>query len=665
LIDNPNPDEKSIVAQVIEYYKYFIKGAANEQLLKVIFDNMRVANQLRQLRARYAYDASELLEWIAAKKAIFGNPDFPNFTEGLVDTIANFNEYLRVEKAEKNSKIVSLEALLQQIQSQTLNYGMKPFEPAPGQDIPSIKGAWHELESVEAGYKNAALTKYELFLRMDYNVRLFNSRAARVEAWMEENSVVFDASHSLHSAGSKRSFRMSTRRRSANNATIASVYPSVEECDTKLDAFAIFDNNFQAVSGNVSDLADIAAKITPEHGSYPQVVEELQHLQEKLSGLRNSGDQYKKDVQQDKENALKINALHKDFYVQAENLLFKIEGLEELVNLPVLEGSEEGLRELASLLSGKFAKTFEEAKDNVEELKTMAATLIAAGKSLNRDPSSFDSLLEELSSKFNARTGSLNLKIGVVRKHEDLKAHFAQKADEFAALTRSTSDQISGLSGTLENQLSQLASIEAGYRAAGPEKLAAAAEAWNQMEAAGILVCKNSTETIYSLNSRHAAILNSFSSGSTNITKLIAERDGAKAEDAARLEEIRKVFNFFDVDGNKVLRNDEFHQAVEGLGLIASEEKIQGFFSQYADASRGGVSFERFVDFVRANSASGSGKGDILNAFVTVVKSAPVITERDISTTFADNPQLVMEALADFPSGDGFDYRAYVDSLFA
>ena len=101
------------------------------------------------------------------------------------------------------------------------------------------------------------------------------------------------------------------------------------------------------------------------------------------------------------------------------------------------------------------------------------------------------------------------------------------------------------------------------------------------------------------------------------------------------------------------------------MGIVADEASVHSFFTTYADASRSGVTFESFVDFVKTKSVSGSGKKDVLNAFITLTKSAPVVTEREVGVTFSENPDLIMNALRDFPSGDGFDYRAYIDNLFA
>jgi len=184
------------------------------------------------------------------------------------------------------------------------------------------------------------------------------------------------------------------------------------------------------------------------------------------------------------------------------------------------------------------------------------------------------------------------------------------------------------------------------------------------MEAAGILVCKNTSETIYSLQAVYQATVDSFGKTAANLTSLIAARDGAKAEEAERLNEIRKAFDFFDVDHNKVLRDTEFAQACEGLGLLVDEHTVQQYYGANCDHSKGGIVFERFVEFVKENSSSGTGKNDVLNAFTTLSKST-VLTEDVIKSTFAENPELILSALNDHKTADGFDYKSYVDSLFA
>jgi hypothetical protein len=637
LLDNPAPDEKSIIAYVIEYWRLFSKGQANEQLLKIIFDSLKVANQIKALGDRYNFDAAELLAWIADKKAKYGDTTFPDYTEGIVDAIGSFNEYTKTDKSAEKGKLVALEALLQQIDSQTREYGFKEFVPTAGQDLPSIKGEWASLGVVEDAYKAEAVSKYDRFLRYDYNVRLFDSKLARMNSWIDENAAVF-AGNQLGS--------------------------TVEDIDAKLDAYAIYKTNFASLKDSEAELKGIGSKVGKEHHGSGHIAEALGAVSSKLKALSDAGNVYQANLHVARDNIVKLNNLQKSYYVKAEELLFKIEGLEELISMPVLEGSEEGLNELSNLLGDLFSRRFNEVQDGVNEFKAVAATLIAGGKTLSRDANLYDDLLTELQSKLNARNRSLAMKIGVVRKDEELKVAFADAATNVTSISATTSASVGRLSGTLEAQLSSLNSIDASFRADGGAALNSAKEAWAAMEAAGILVCKNTSETIYSLQSAYQATVEGFGKTAGNIHALIAARDGAKAEEAERLNEIRKAFDFFDVDHNNVLRDTEFAQACEGLGLLVDETTVGAFYNSNVNSAKGGLVFEKFVEFVKENSSSGTGKADVLNAFTTLSKST-TLSEDVIKSTFAENPELILSALNDYKTAAGFDYKAYVDSLFA
>ena len=245
-----------------------------------------MSNQLRELSNRYAEDATELLAWIATKQVQYGDASFPNATDGIKAAIGAFNEYLRSDKSESQAKLVALEGLLQRIQTQTLNYGMKPFEPSAGQDISSIRGAWRNLGSIEDVYKSSASAKYDQFLIYDYNVSICNRKIARVNGWVDSNSAVFSSLPSGFCG-------------------------SVDECDAKLDAFSVFSKNFESVSASVSEVKATAAEVGQEHQDFPSLAGSLDGVLQKMASLTSAGDSYRAAVTEAKEEAQRLNNLFK------------------------------------------------------------------------------------------------------------------------------------------------------------------------------------------------------------------------------------------------------------------------------------------------------------------------------------------------------------------
>jgi len=239
---------------------------------------------------------------------------------------------------------------------------------------------------------------------------------------------------------------------------------TIEDCDAKLDAYSIYKTNFASLKESEAELKTIAAKVGKEHHGAPHIAESVTQISAKLKSLSDAGNVYQANLHVAKDNIQKLNNLQKSYYVKAEELLFKIEGLEELIGMPVLEGSEEGLQELSNLLGELFSKRFAEVSAGVTEFKSMAATLLEGGKTLSRDANLYDDLLTELQSKLNARNRSLAMKIGVVRKDEDLKSAFADAATGVVAICASCSESVGKLSGTLEAQQSSLNSMEASCR---------------------------------------------------------------------------------------------------------------------------------------------------------------------------------------------------------
>lgn len=67
------------------------------------------------------------------------------------------------------------------------------------------------------------------------------------------------------------------------------------------------------------------------------------------------------------------------------------------------------------------------------------------------------------------------------------------------------------------------------------------------------------------------------------------------------VDELKRVFNEFDLDGDNLIQLNELRTAMSNMGTNAKEEEIVAMFQAADVNSDGGISFDEFVKIARAN----------------------------------------------------------------
>ncbi|TPX62489.1 hypothetical protein SpCBS45565_g06982 [Spizellomyces sp. 'palustris'] len=130
-----------------------------------------------------------------------------------------------------------------------------------------------------------------------------------------------------------------------------------------------------------------------------------------------------------------------------------------------------------------------------------------------------------------------------------------------------------------------------------------------------------------------------------------------------QLEEFTETFRLCDVDNSNSLKREEFKSALQAEGTDFGDTTFENLFQS---AVRGGeeVSFEQFIDFMKAQQEDRANPEQLKVSFQTLAGDKPYITEADLYRGGLA-PALVEYLKQAMPTrGEGYDYAQFVDGVF-
>jgi len=140
------------------------------------------------------------------------------------------------------------------------------------------------------------------------------------------------------------------------------------------------------------------------------------------------------------------------------------------------------------------------------------------------------------------------------------------------------------------------------------------------------------------------------------------EKAKAKADDVpqAKLDEYLEIFKLFDKERTGVLGLPQFTNCLKGLGMPVPDEKVEELFETYSE--EGGMSFERFISFMREVTGDTLSKDQVLTSFRTVAQNKDCLNS-EVLKLIGDDLSAFCET--HFPKGpDGYDYAKYLEDVF-
>ena len=217
------PDEKSVMAYVAFFWKEFAANKRKNLAAERIGTVVAREQSFLQLQEQYTAQATELSQWLQEREAFFkkeaeGNsmgevekarrtparlehtererrsrlplppllttPRFPPSVQALLDYL----EYGKTEKPGRYQQQLDLEALASAIDARlaTLN---RTYTPADELGLPALQRWWEAVRMAERSYEDQLKGKLKSLKKVELLIKLFASKALKLEEWMEQKAV--------------------------------------------------------------------------------------------------------------------------------------------------------------------------------------------------------------------------------------------------------------------------------------------------------------------------------------------------------------------------------------------------------------------------------------------------------------------------------------------
>jgi hypothetical protein len=147
--DMKNPDEKSVMTYVSEYYhrlSEYEKGLAFHTKVKQFIN---LVKNLTELRDFYGFEAPRLAGWIDLKIAEFSNMNYKDDLDTCKNELNKLAAYWAGEKSDKIGLKYTLQGKYQNAQALIKANNLAPYHPPQGAEPETVDAKWEELERVE------------------------------------------------------------------------------------------------------------------------------------------------------------------------------------------------------------------------------------------------------------------------------------------------------------------------------------------------------------------------------------------------------------------------------------------------------------------------------------------------------------------------------------
>jgi len=149
LLNNPKPDERSIMTYVSEYFHKFAGMDLKETAAARIGNFLKFIREMEQLQNDYERRVRALLSWIQVTEGQMANRNFPDSALEAKELFEAHKQHLVTEKSKYIVEKLDCEALLADIQIRLKVNDRKPYVAPADVTSEAVDQQWSKLEHAE------------------------------------------------------------------------------------------------------------------------------------------------------------------------------------------------------------------------------------------------------------------------------------------------------------------------------------------------------------------------------------------------------------------------------------------------------------------------------------------------------------------------------------
>lgn len=634
------PDEKSITTYVSLLFKEFASGLQKKKAITTISKAVNIAQRHQDLSAEYARSASSLLAWMTAQADRFQTLSQPRHIVDIKNALANHLEYKKNEKPPREAEFVAVEGCGGRWIASCKNNN---------REVPDLDPTMEKLQEVKARLDRFE-TEYELRLRENLEsfqkTEIFLTKVVKelekVESWAKDKE-----SSPLFAEG-----LLATNTSDAEELLEGIGFVQEIELPRYKQLLATVVEHSQSLSSSHSETASTLARVEAMKSFVATVESRFEDTKTRLEDTLRA--------QQE------VDAVVKDCKVLMRNLKYVIEEMDEEV-------------EAATNLEDMSKSGILAAKANFEDVlvpKVQEAVVSENAKLVEKKPvleqagraadialiDKCNARVQKLLDSLDEKRGFFESEMNTVEKRDEVCKQFADLSARIKERCAHSTQSINTVEGSLNDQLSSMVNLRQKLfrsntgvviqdveaddaeaedtEAAETETAAASSDAVpdtpevaaekilgpltedmeqlekinEELDALRVYTNPFTTDTIHGLRAQFQSLESAVRDKVKSLEKEVALR-ALGSLTPEQLNEIREVFDHFDLDKDGVLARDEFIMACKGLGLSLSEDECHDYFDKVDEDENDEISFEEFSNFCAEQLQSGSTKSDVLMAF--------------------------------------------------
>jgi len=494
-----------------------------------------------------------------------------------------------------------------------------------------LAAAWDEMESMEQTHERKLLDKYLAFQRADRGVSKFNTKAATLDAWLDE--------------------KLQTFTRDFNT--------SVQEIEAQLEVHRGFEERYGLYERTLQELSHIATELetvaASGHAGAQHVAAHMQSLQTKMNLAKEEGAEYRKKLETALAKEQKLIALEKEYLSKLDQFEFEFNGLVE----QVAEFGSEGLTvseiQKMSVDIKQFPEEIEKFNEKSSELASIASQIDRKQPDAVAHVQEIQNRIASISTSLAEKETTLHDALQEEQRKDELKQKFAMEANKFHSYCNAKQQSLSDISGDLEQQLEQINATRDNVFSEGSDKLEQLKSSAEECDKANIVVNSYTPHTINSLTAQFDQVLKSFKLTSNSVEAQIVAKKSLELS-SEQLHELKEVFSVFDNDHDGTLNIQEFREAILGIGIDIEDVDFEKRFSTKIE-----FSMDDFIQFFIEVNKSGDSKEDILNAFRNLGGGGETMSSEAVDKYFAQVQDVQQYLHSNLLDGN---YADFVEKLY-
>ena len=190
------PDEKSVMTYITFFWKCFASGKKRKIAAEQIASVVAREQQFVELQSQYDTRMAALISWIETMHAKFAGGTASIEPGMLAQTLDAYVDYGANERPAKIQEMAALEALYHAINTRMASLN-RSFVPPDERSLPNLQRWWEKLTLAEQAYEEGIKSSLRGVKKLGRLVKLFNSKAAKLETWIATKAAWLQASHDV------------------------------------------------------------------------------------------------------------------------------------------------------------------------------------------------------------------------------------------------------------------------------------------------------------------------------------------------------------------------------------------------------------------------------------------------------------------------------------